>query len=431
MALDFPNSPTIGQLFPSPPTAGVPVWQWDGNEWAPKSNNNIVDPGAVRYDAAQTLTANQKAQARANIDALKKNYIVNGGMQVSQENGSASSGLVSAYYPVDQFLNAAASIATGNYTVGQVASPTPGGSPNRIRFTVTAVQSSVTAAMTITLRQYLEGSRIADLLGGRSNAKTFIVQFGVRAPAGTYCLAVWNGQANRYYIAEYTIAAGEANNDVVKSIVVPGDIAGAWPTDNTFGMGLYWSLLAGSNYQGSANAWTAITSGNPFATSNQFNLMQSTTLGPGGTATIFELFDVGLYEGSVAPSFQVPDFDKELVACQRYYEKSTAYAMPVLTASDASFYVVVMAASIANAMYYASIPFKVRKRAAATVVVYPYTTPTNTGRISNSTGIDYPASSGTVAGAAETGFSLYNNSGGTLTIASNLVLVNWYAAARM
>lgn len=64
---------------------------------APKQ---YVDGVAVRYDAMQTLTAAQKSQARANIDMLKKNYIINGGMQISQENGTTA---VSANgsYPVD------------------------------------------------------------------------------------------------------------------------------------------------------------------------------------------------------------------------------------------------------------------------------------------------------------------------------------------
>jgi len=33
MALDFPNSPTVGQIFPSPAQPGVPQWKWDGAEW--------------------------------------------------------------------------------------------------------------------------------------------------------------------------------------------------------------------------------------------------------------------------------------------------------------------------------------------------------------------------------------------------------------
>ena len=38
--------------------------------------------GSVRYDLPQGLTANQTAQARANIAVTKKNYIINGGMMI-------------------------------------------------------------------------------------------------------------------------------------------------------------------------------------------------------------------------------------------------------------------------------------------------------------------------------------------------------------
>jgi len=37
MALNFPDSPTVGQTFPSPAQAGVPVWKWDGTEWVPSN----------------------------------------------------------------------------------------------------------------------------------------------------------------------------------------------------------------------------------------------------------------------------------------------------------------------------------------------------------------------------------------------------------
>jgi hypothetical protein len=33
MGFNFPNSPTIGQLYPQPPIAGAPVYQWDGHKW--------------------------------------------------------------------------------------------------------------------------------------------------------------------------------------------------------------------------------------------------------------------------------------------------------------------------------------------------------------------------------------------------------------
>jgi PKD repeat protein len=39
-----------------------------------------------------------------------------------------------------------------------------------------------------------------------------------------------------------------------------------------------------------------------------------------GGGNTFQLFDVGLYEGPVAPAFQVPDYAFELALCQRYFE---------------------------------------------------------------------------------------------------------------
>jgi hypothetical protein len=52
--LDFPNSPTIGQTFPSPSIAGVPIWRWDGNEWAPGSATAI---GAVEGNYSLAASA--------------------------------------------------------------------------------------------------------------------------------------------------------------------------------------------------------------------------------------------------------------------------------------------------------------------------------------------------------------------------------------
>lgn len=32
-ALDFPNSPTVGQKYPASPIAGIPQYTWDGEKW--------------------------------------------------------------------------------------------------------------------------------------------------------------------------------------------------------------------------------------------------------------------------------------------------------------------------------------------------------------------------------------------------------------
>jgi len=299
--LDFPSAPTVGQKYPQPPVAGVPVYSWDGEKWTTPTQTGI---GAVRYDMPQGLTINQMAQGRSNIGSLKKNYIINGAMMVSQENG-ATAGTANGYYAVDQISLS----GIGSYTAQQVASPTPAGSPNRLRVTVTAAHT-VAANDLIWLEDRLEGLRVADLRYGSAAAKTTTLQIGVKAPAGTYCIAFVNiAGAPRSYVAEYVVAAGEANTDTVKTVTIPGDVAGTWVADNTTGLVVRWALMAGTNYQQTAGSWqsSGIT-----ASPNQFNLF-------GTNGNTFELFDVGLYEGAVAPPFMVPDYVSELALCQRYY----------------------------------------------------------------------------------------------------------------
>jgi hypothetical protein len=157
---------------------------------------------------------------------------------------------------------------------------------------------------------YIEGVNVADLKFGSATAKTVTVQFGVRAPAGTYSIVLVNGAGNRSYVAEYVIAAGEANTDVVKSVTIPGDVAGTWATDNTMGLSVHFGLAAGSTLQQAAGSWGT---GNVVGSPNQFNFM-------GTVGNVFELFDVGLYQGNVAPAFEVPDYAATLRACKRYFQ---------------------------------------------------------------------------------------------------------------
>ncbi|WP_247411287.1 hypothetical protein [Bradyrhizobium sp. 150] len=317
--------------------------------------------GVVRYAAAQSLTAAQQAQARANINVTKKNYLLNGGMQVSQENGATASA-ASGYFPVDQF---SVNFTTGgSLSTAQVASPTPGGSPNRLRVTVTATDTSIAVGDLLCVETRLEGLRIADLRAGSASAKTITLQFGVKAPAGTYCLGFRNGTPDRSYVAEFTITGGEANTDVVKSVTFQLDTSGTWLTTNGLGMVIDWTLMAGTSYQMTPNTWAGASSG--ISSPSQFNFM-------GTNGNVFELFDVGLYEGAAAPSFQLPDFVSELALCQRYWEKTYDYATAVGSVSFAGMYQVgltLTSATFDNASgHVIMVPYR-PKRASPTVTIY-------------------------------------------------------------
>jgi hypothetical protein len=280
----------------------------------------------VRY-TPQTLTPNQQAQARANIDVTKKNYILNGAMMVSQEYPATAVG-GSGNYPVDQFQwfhsNAATQISQ------QIGSQTPGGSVNRLRLTISAADASVAAGDYLQLRHLIEGYRMAGLKCGTAAAKTVTLQFGCKGPAGTYCVAFLNSGGNRYYVAEYTITAGETNTDVVKTITLTLDTVGTgWDTSTGVGLDIRFVFMAGATYQtATLNTWFT-PGGAMLASANQFNFA-------GSTSNIFELFDVSLTEGSVAPPFVVPDYAEELALCQRYWqiiETATAFYAPAAGAT--------------------------------------------------------------------------------------------------
>jgi hypothetical protein len=253
--------------------------------------DNTVVTRAVRYDTTQGLTINQQAQGRSNIGALKKNYIVNGAMMISQENGATVVGPNA--YPADQWLSQS-SLTTGVYNIRQVASLTPAGSPNRLRVTVTTAQPSV-GAQSMNIIQRVEGLRTADFAWGTPAAKPVTLQFGIKSPvAGTFVAGLWNNAPDAVVSGFVTIAAGEIGTDVVKSVTLTGPTSGpVWNVDTLIGMQL-WFYLAQSTQ-----------TANVFATNGN----------------IFELFDVGLYEGNVAPPFMVSDYASELALCLRYYNK--------------------------------------------------------------------------------------------------------------
>jgi hypothetical protein len=350
--LDFPSAPTFAQKYPQPPVPGVPVYTWDGEKWTtstspvggripiyadgtvpmsaqltlvnpPVANTDAaakayVDSGlanAVQYNA-QTPTSTQQAQARRNIGVMKKNYVVNGAMMVSQENGTNSTwAATTVVYAVDMF--GSYSTYTSSVAAVQILGTiSPAGSTARLRMVVGTLDATMDPGDEVLILIPVEGSRIADLKFGTPQAKQMTLQFGVNAPAGRYGVSFHNNAQDRHYVTELIVAAVEANIDTVKSITIQGDISGTWLKDSSGkGLEIRIALSMGSTYQTAApNSWLA----GPImmSTANQYNFMQ--TVSPPNN--VFELFDVGLYEGTVAPPFMVPDYASELRACQRYWQ---------------------------------------------------------------------------------------------------------------
>lgn len=60
MSYNFPNSPTVGQLYPQPPVSGQPVFRWDGQKW-------ITQTVAWTVPVSITFTISGKPLASMNV----------------------------------------------------------------------------------------------------------------------------------------------------------------------------------------------------------------------------------------------------------------------------------------------------------------------------------------------------------------------------
>jgi hypothetical protein len=275
-----------------------------------------------------------------------RNRIINPAMQISQERGTTLVDVTtSGAYTVDQWVVGLSTTPGGTLRVQQVASATPGGSPFRLRHTAQVADASIAAGDRYTIIQYIEGQMVADARFGTASARQIVIRFGVRSSlAGTFGVRLCNGAFNRSYVTTITIAGGEINTDLVRTIVIPGDTSGTWLTDTGIGFDLRITLAAGTTFQTTAGSWQA---GDLFTTSGQTNFM-------GTASATFELFDVGLYVDALAigaaPSWELPAWDADLRACQRYYE--TFSTTEILWSIDAT-----------NAQSYSfGVPYRVIKR---------------------------------------------------------------------
>ncbi|OME59491.1 hypothetical protein [Paenibacillus odorifer] len=158
----------------------------------------------------------------------------------------------------------------------------------------------------------------------------------------------------------------------------------------------------------------------------------SGTVGSWATGYI-DIAQLQLNAGDTALPFQARSVADELALCQRYFEKSHDIEVAPGTATNLNGIEskVVPGNSISPGQQYGKVMYKVLKRVVPTVVIYPYTNPANTQRISSSDGVDLAANSGFVGNFGASGFGVYNNSGTALTVSLSSIIFHWTADAEL
>jgi hypothetical protein len=257
-------------------------------------------------------------------------------MRIDQRNAGASITLDgSGVYPIDRFR---CDEDTDGTATGQRVTDAPSGFINSLKITTTSSDASLTASQYVAINHFIEGFNTSDLAFGTASAKTITISFWVKSSlTGTFAGGIDNNAGNRSYVFNYTISSADTWEN--KIITIPGDTSGTWLTDNSRGIGLRFSLGAGSNFDGTVNSWQ---SGSKFSSSGAVSVI-------GTLNATFYITGVQLEAGSTATEFERRPIGTELALCQRYCYVATSEFVGVsinnLTVGGAFYAPVTMRAS--------------------------------------------------------------------------------------
>ena len=338
MAINFPDTPTLGQTYPSPPVAGQPQYIWDGEKWTTvgvvagsktpvytdgstpmTAQLTVVTPPVAPTDAASKKyvddTAVASLTAATPLDALSHNNLqINGAMEVSQENAANYQANLSNsnVHVVDMWRVQTSGVQVLNTGQSTLAPP---GFTTSLEITIVTANPAPGAPEHCFALTTVEGYRIKKLMWGTVNAQPLTLAFWVRAGvAGVYSGSFRNAGNDTSYVFEFTVAvAGEFQYKVV---TIPGPTVGAWPADNGPSAAVAFTLMAGAAVSTAPNVWT----NGPFVAST--GAMNGVTAG-----NTMHITGVVMLPGIVALTaarspFLMRPADEELTLCQRYYFKT-------------------------------------------------------------------------------------------------------------
>jgi hypothetical protein len=321
-----------------------------------------------------------------------RNKVINGAMVIDQRNAGAAvtAAAGSTYSTVDRWRTEVN--GGGAFTV-QRSTTAPVGFSNSLLVTVTTADASIAATDFYDAQQFIEGFNVADLDWGTANAKPVTISFWVRSSlTGTFAGSVGNGAANRSYVFTYSISA--ANTWEYKTVTVEGDTTGTWLKDNGRGLVLSFDLGNGSDYQAAAGSWVA-----QYAVGTSSSVKTIAT-----NEATFYITGVQLEAGDTATPFEHRSFGQELALCQRYYEQDNTNRTCLFSGNVTS-----------GGAYYASVSFKVEKRASPTVV------------LTNDSAVAFATTAGSVVASTE-GFIEARTATST---ARGVFQTDWTAAAEL
>lgn len=329
------------------------------------------------------------------------NILINGGMDFHQRQAPGSAvAIVSDTYGPDRW-----NILT------QTASVTNQRSSGNVAQNAAKLTQSQASAQRFGLMQIVEGINSYSF---RNRAMRF--QFAAK---------ISNSQAIRAAILEWTGTVDNVTSNVVNS----------W-TNSTYTAGNFFlasnlTVTVVDSITPATATWTTFAVAGNISSSCNNLIVFIWTEGTAAQNVTLEVSEAGLYDGPAQRDWFPRPYAQEAVLCQRYFEKSCAIdSDPTAGGGTSSMNMTVVSNTIANGTQYGQWPFQAAKRANPTVTIRPYTTPSNTGRVSDNSGNDFAASSGASVGTAYN-LAIQNNSGGNVTTGANLIIFGVTADAEL
>ena len=317
--------------------------------------NGIVSSGSITTQSATgVIFSDSSSLPAASSPYVLKNRLINSDMRIDQRNAGASITPASGSFITDRFVYFA---AQASKVTAQQSTTAPTGFVNSLLVTSSSAYT-VGASENFTIGQLIEGLNVSDLGWGTANAQTVTLSFWVRSSlTGTFGGSVLNSASNRSYPFTYTILA--ANTWEYKTVTIAGDTTGTWLTTNGVGIRLYFNLGAGSTVSGTAGSWSGST----------FYSATGATSVVGTNGATWYITGVQLEQNTSATPFERRLYDKELISCQRYFEKS--YNVGTAVGANTSDGIIIFAGST-NQSGNIQLPifFKVPKRSAPTMTGY-------------------------------------------------------------
>lgn len=338
---------------------------------------------------------------KGEVDARRhENFLINGGMDFFQRQvpGTLTAFSDDTYGP-DRWnvLTQTASI--------QVQRSAGNRAPNDC-----LLKQNQVAAQRMGIEQIIEGAQSIPL-----RSKTVQLSFAVKASVGLNL---------RYAILEWTGTKDTVTSDVVN------DWTSAIYTAGNFFLGANLTVTA-VGMTAATTGWTTMTLSATLGASVNNVIVLIWTEGTAAQNVTVELSELVLSEGTAYWNPRNPA--EELHLCQRYFEKSYSLDVAPQTNGDSAGIILgkVGDNTIENNEEYGTVQYLVAKRALPSITIYPYTTASNTGRVSDAAGTDLAASSGTIPYSNVRSFVVRNGSGGTLVAVRKGVIFHFAADAEL